>query len=596
MNLTPSTGALPCRTSQSFKIILILSILLASLPVFNVCADEAVVDEEAMYQKRRDIAVALNYCRASFHRIRKYPNEQVMREEEQKILNNLNLNGIKNVEIIRLYTEVLDEIGQIQITEKESELYDGKYKRSLRQELAFDSLSVGLDLLTAQYIGAVKTGANSWWDYRNLKWNRDNEVFKLEKTRVNSVVKKSSTFLDTFWKLTQEFEIPDRWLVRSTDLDDLEQAMNEEDLETKLRILKRMEPYMECYPPYWYYVARTQQANGDLSASLNSYDILANLGTQHFRRDDMLASAFANQAVIQAHFGQPEAVQTARKALAFSTEVWEANLTCARILQQSGQLADAEDAILRNLDVGLEEEQSSVTLLTFYYDTNNTKQLAHYLADEKMLARVPPPVLIRFASRLNEEETPSQIWTALASSMKVYPQVGFGNDDVLLACHPVWRIDRSQLVLEREDGTQVQGEYYRQGDFDVIRFAKVADFGSVLTKPSKLPRLKLQLSYGDIEPIHLAFSDEALPGESIAAQTASSSRNPTEPRAYHLIAAQWGERGIAYVPTFPRTVSVYDPLDFHPAAAEFGNKANGEIKSASQNEEAVPDETDTKIR
>ncbi|MCG6157958.1 hypothetical protein [Rubinisphaera margarita] len=554
------------------------------------------VDQEAEeLQKRRDIAVALNYCRASFHRIRKYPTQQVMDEEQEKILNNLNLSGIKNPEIIRLYTEVLDEIGQMQLSEKETELFDVKYKRSLRQELAFDSLAVGLDLLTAQYIGAVRTGAASWWDYRNFKWTRDNEVFKLEKARVNSVVQKSSHFLDTFWKLCQEHQIPDRWLVRSTDLDQLEIAMNEPNPEVRLRILQRMEPFMECYPPYWYYLARSHQATGELVASLRDYGQLEHLGTHHFRRDDMLASAFANQAVIQSYLNEGDAVQTARNALSYSTDVWEANLACARILQRAGDLAAAEDAILRNLDVGLEEEQSTVTLLTFYHDTGNNTQLARRLSDSKTLAHVPPPVLIRFASQLSEEETPPIVWTALASSVRIYPQLGFGNDDVIMACHPVWRIDRSKLALVRDDGSKVAGEYTRHGDIDVVRFPKVADFGGYVTGPSAFPQLKLDLQYGDANPIQLAFSDETQSEEGLS-PTSVAARNTSDPRSYHLVSAQWGDRNIAVIRDYPRTAAIYQPVRSFATAAAIGSKAADEVKSAEQKEQQPADGDDTTIR
>ena len=50
--------------------------------------------------------------------------------------------------------------------------------------------------------------------------------------------------------------------------------------------------------------------------------------------------------------------KAALKALEQSTDVWEANLVCARVLQRHRQFAAAEDAVLRNLDVGLEQEQS----------------------------------------------------------------------------------------------------------------------------------------------------------------------------------------------------------------------------------------------
>jgi len=579
---------------SAFSLFLLMLVLVQATSL--VAQEDSDNDEAERLRKRRDVAVALNYCRAAFHRIRKYPTQAVIHEEQEKILNNLNLNGIQDEEIINLYTDVLDEISQIQLTDKETELFETKYQRAVRQELAFDSLSIGLNLLSAQYLGAVRTGANSWWDFRNFSWTRDHEAFKLEKARMNSVVKKSSSFLDTFWKLTQENQIPDRWLIRSTDLDELEQAMNEKDLEKRLRILKRMEPFMECYPPYWYYIARTQQSLGDLEDSVRSYDELATLGTNHFRRDDMLASAFANQAVILAHLGRPEAVETARKALGYSTQVWEANLACARILQRAGQLAQAEDAILRNLDVGLEAEQSTVTLLTFYHDTHNKKKLAKYLGDKKTLAYVPPPVLIRFASSLSEDETPPLVWTALASSLRLYPEVGFGDDDVYLACHPVWNIERGNIVMHRADGTPVKGEHFKQGDVDIIRFAKVGDFGGILSGVSNLPGIKLDMQYGEADPIRLSFAGEALPGTEIKAKPANDSYPKTEPRSYHLVAAHWGNRGVAYTPSFPKTAGIYESVKFDEFAALIDASSISETKSAQQPEESVAPEDASKIR
>ncbi len=522
-------------------------------------AELAEAKEAKAEQQRRNVAVALNYCRASFHRIRKYPSHVVMEDERQKILNNLNLNVIQDAEIIKLYSDVLEEIGQIKLTDKEEELYDTKFKKSLRQKITFDTLTVGLNLMTASYVGAVRTGASSWWDYRNFQWNRDNEMLKLEKTRVNAVVKKSSTFLDTFWKLAQKNHIPDRWLIRSTDLDSLEQAMNQKDPQVRLRILKRMQPFMECYPPYWYYLARTQQALGKMFEAMATYKQLATLESGHFRRDDMLATAYANQAVIQAHLGQHTAsVETAKKALSESAQVWEANLACAKILQKAGELADAEDAILRNLDVELEREQSTVTLLTFYYDTNNTTKLAKYLGDEKILAYIPPPVLIRFASRLPEHQTPPIVWTALASSLRIEPRLRFGDDSIIVAYHPVWKIDRSKVSLHFGDRI-IEGEKFRQNDVDYILFPQVAELGSLLSGPSALPALKLEIQYGKKDPIQLAFSDQSITGKANAARQKGSSRVAAESHRYHLTAAKWGTKQIAYVPhLFPKTVQVPD--------------------------------------
>src|SRR4029079_2383371 len=56
----------------------------------------------------RSTAVALMYCRASCHRIRRCRSKRVLMEEQDKILNNLNLNQIADEEVVRLYTAVLD--------------------------------------------------------------------------------------------------------------------------------------------------------------------------------------------------------------------------------------------------------------------------------------------------------------------------------------------------------------------------------------------------------------------------------------------------------------------------------------------------------
>src|SRR5690606_28102726 len=107
---------------------------------------------------------------------------------------------------------------------------------------------------------------------------RDLELHKIDKARATAVIQRSSQFLDTFWKLARKKSIPDRWLVRGDDLDQLESAIQESDAEVRLRVLRRMEPFMQAYPPYWYYVARTQQELGKLSDAAATYAHVEELG------------------------------------------------------------------------------------------------------------------------------------------------------------------------------------------------------------------------------------------------------------------------------------------------------------------------------
>ena len=91
-------------------------------------------------------------------------------------------------------------------------------------------------------------------------------MWKVEKGRLTAINSKSSAFLDASWKLARKRSIPDDWLVRDADLERLDVAMREPDAEVRVRLLARMEPFMTCYPPYWYYLGRTQQGLGRFAA------------------------------------------------------------------------------------------------------------------------------------------------------------------------------------------------------------------------------------------------------------------------------------------------------------------------------------------
>ena len=331
---------------------------------------------------------------------------------------------------------------------------------------------------------------NSWLDYRDMSWTREFDTWKVEKTRITAVVDKSSKFLDTFWKLTQSRNIPDRWLVRGNDLDDLTAAIEEPNLEKRLRILKRMEPFMECYPPYWYYLARTQQGLGDFAASSETYNNLANLGHGFFRRDDMMASSLANLAVMQTYLNQPGADKSARQALAHSPDVWQANLMAAQVLEKHGQLKDAEDAILRNIDVDLETTRSTVALVGMYYRQHQSEKLAQALANEDTLAALPILSLMQAAAELaRTHPIPPATIQRLRTSIRVAVEPKFGDDDLIIACEPAWQSELAQVAVVFP-GPADAARAIRQSSLEthpsgetVIRFSGVVDGGNPL-RPS----------------------------------------------------------------------------------------------------------------
>ena len=462
-----------------------------------------VVENEA--ELRKATAVTLNYCRAAFHRIQRCPSKRVLLEEQERILNNLNLTRVADLEVIKLYAVVLSEIGQIKIVTKERTVIQSRFKRIFRKQMIGNIVSVGSQFANGEYGKALKTGARSWWDYRTLVWNRDLDLWQIEKTRISAIADKSSLLLDTFWKLTRQRQIPDRWLVRPADLDKLDAIVREPNPRVRLRVLRRMKPFMEYYPPYWYYLARTQQQLGQLFAAASTYEHLESIGKNHFRKDDLLAAGTANRAAIQSYLRQPGSVKTARRALNYSTAAWEVNLICASVLIQHKQNTEAEDAILRNLDVNLETENSLAVLLDFYCHTKNLKKLHERLNDPKTISTVPVPALLRCLPFLKKLKPRLAIFQHLQQALEIRANRHFGPDDLCIRTNPQWRFQTATVSVSMNGKLFSRPKIKTDKQQVEVCFQRVLDLGSLL-KPEPLNQpLTLHIVYSQQLKVSIAL-------------------------------------------------------------------------------------------
>ncbi|MCC7421571.1 MAG: hypothetical protein IT428_14900 [Planctomycetaceae bacterium] len=542
---------LPSRRTLLFAAALLLS---DGSPVSSARAQDAAT-AESFPREAQPAAVAMNYSRAAFHRIRRYPSKRVLIEEREQILNNLDLNGIADEETVRLYTAVLAEISDVQIADRERVLIREAFQRNLERSTFNNAWTLGTQIASHDFLNAVKTGANSWWDYRAIVWQKDLDTFKVDKSQLVGLVDKSSLFLDTFWKLIRKRGIPDRWLIRGDDLDRLEAAIREPDPETRLRVLKRMESFMECYPPYWYYVARTQQALGQLFAAAETYDRMAKLGEGHFRRDEMLASGLANRAMIQEYLHQPGAPATARDALRHATTVWEVNLVCSSVLERHGYLDEAEDGILRNLDVGLEREQSRAALAGLYIRKGDRAKLLSYLKQENVVGSLPVPLLVDAALLLKYEAIGAGVAERLAGSMACYPELRFGKDDYVVVAGPAWNLGAVQLSLkasERHYDAPKVGPHGTKNAFLEARFRGVAELGSPLKPAGLPPTLYLTVANGENEKLVLQLQSSGVLAD--IANEAEQSSSPLGltlgPRmpVYRITGVGRGEVNVSFQP------------------------------------------------
>ncbi len=408
-------------------------------------AGESTADPSFDEAAAKRTAVALNYCRSAFYRIDRNPSAQVLAEEQQKILNNLNLASIHDEEVVDLYTSVLDEIGSIRINDRERQVVDAGYGKGWQSLATFTAFGVLTDVADMNYASLVKRGATSWWDYRGLQINHNKDQWNVEKARMTAVLAKSSNFIDASWKLARKRQIPDRWLLRDAEFGRLEAALHQRDPEVRLRMLKRLEPFMVCYPPYWYYVGRTQQSLGKFQNAEATYVQLVALGDGHFRRDEMLAASMANVAAIRDYRKLAGAVDAAEQALVYTTDSWEVNLTAAMVLMRHNEIALAEDAVLRNLDSDLESTQSGVALLAVYARQGDPdKILARMNEDPAAVARTPIPILLRCAAALKGEPLPTAVAERFRSTLHGY----FGRNDFVLVADPAWEFRNAQFAVD----------------------------------------------------------------------------------------------------------------------------------------------------
>ena len=435
------------------RLLMMCSLSLACLTASPVSSQElnSLDVTPATETSRRNTAVTLNYCRAALHRIRRAPSKKVLLEEQQRILNNLDLNQIDDPEVITLYRSILDEIGQVEISDRERVVIGEQYTRGVQRKIGTDFFVIGAQAATGQVGSVIQSGANSWWDYRSTQIKRDSDLWQVEKTQFTTLMTRSSTFLDSFWKLSRKNEIPDRWLLRDQDLDQLTQTLEEQDPERRLRMLARLERFMECYPPYWYYVARTQQQLGNTDEAVKTFQRLSEIGEGHFRQDDMLASSMANMALIQESLKDPEAPRTAARAFDYSTRNWEANLVCAWVLGRHAEYRDAEDLILCNMDDGLETEQSSVALVSLYFHSADKPRLKRLLEDEAIVKRIPIPGLLLCARLLGPDDLPRGAETYLASTLTAVPRTSGRMNAISVAAARSWKLSDAEASIS--DGT-----------------------------------------------------------------------------------------------------------------------------------------------
>ena len=360
--------------------------------------------------------------------------------------------------------------------------------------------------------------------------------------------------------------------------------MREPNPEVRLRVLKRMEDFMECYPPYWYYTGRSQQEQGQLAEAVQTYQRLERLGQGHFRKDDMLATALANEAAIEDYSGQLTAAATANRALTYSRDVWEANLIVARVLERNSRTASAEDAILCNLDTNMEKQNSQVFLVSLYQKTGEKTKLVQVLSNPQIVAELPAPLLLRCAASLGEKDTPATVIPAIMASLDAQPQFQFGKDELIVRVSSAWQLHLASMQVFHDEQSLGKPQITALNGQHQLRFTGREDWGAPFEAPSKNLAFRVQLTYPDQTTVQLTLRPDPASKTPVASKPLFSrtAAGVSTSGTMRIADVQIGEERIALGGQGKTVIPTGNPTHVETAKPAFPKKAD------SMEEETLP--------
>jgi hypothetical protein len=196
---------------------------------------------------------------------------------------------------------------------------------------------------------------------------------------------------------------------------------------------------------------------------------------------------------------------TSRKALHSSTDVWEVNLMCAQVLQRHSHFDEAEDAILRNLDVSLEVDQSRLCLLSLYYHSANVEKLSAMLQDAEVIRSAPADVLLRCAAMLPPEKLSPKLVGALCGSVYAYFDGSYAGREFVLRAGRNWNLDTATVSVLHGDQRYSRSRRAEGGGIYEVRLQRVADAVETTAHRTDADHVVIILQYPDGAEIKLAM-------------------------------------------------------------------------------------------
>ncbi len=225
--------------------------------------------------------LALNMAIVSIHKISTTQDRIILQQEYSNIINRLALGNIKaDNDMTGLYSELMDFITGKGLRQDEVKKLSEIYKH-LEQEKFYKAFSKIKAPIVEKRIDNVFTWLGNWLgglavssvsSYFSAKAAREevrkdfkSENLNLQKQEIESCNELQKKLLTSSWNLLDKYKLPDDYRLTNESLNGFFKAVNEDDPEKRLRMLKArfIERNFQVYPPYWFYRAKSAQEAGD---------------------------------------------------------------------------------------------------------------------------------------------------------------------------------------------------------------------------------------------------------------------------------------------------------------------------------------------
>ena len=305
------------------------------------------MEEEAKEQASAYAALfVINHVNWVVTKIKNYNDPAVLEEEYKNITADaLNLNAIKDQEIIDLICDIMDVITEMRIEEKERAMLKEELDQGMADALyeSLSGISTGGGLSPASMAfnfisSAAMAGVNYTRAKRRVMKAFQKQSWSLDKNRMRYLNELNKSLLQKYWAIVQRYNVRDDLRVSESDIALLIDHLKDEDIKRQHDFLVSMEFKYKGLQNYWYYRGLAAQQCGDYVDANNSLDTYQEMQQKYVKmlRIDGIAAKAAMLRVrlmIEDKIADKEAYKKQLKIIARNStlEEWSAFYFCALV-------------------------------------------------------------------------------------------------------------------------------------------------------------------------------------------------------------------------------------------------------------------------